>query len=97
MSGRFYWSYHNSPATMQASMQFDGNRNAKPYIREGYRGETVVDLPAHSAKEIIEWCKQIFGEPGRDRRYAWRYNCATGNRIFLRSPQQVTHFRLAWL
>ncbi|HET8688389.1 MAG TPA: hypothetical protein VFM18_17400 [Methanosarcina sp.] len=97
MAGRFKYDRVRK-AQDEAYANFSADFNLKSRIHEkGYRGETVITLPGHNAKEIIKWCKNTFGEPGRDRRYAWRYEFATNRRIFLRTEEQVLAFRLRWL
>ena len=78
----------------------------KIHIREGYRGEWVINLPASKNDEILAWCREVFGDPGRSRKYNWRvswgdqangYSSGIGGpRIFLRSERDVTLFRLKW-
>lgn len=76
-------------------------------IRKGYKEEWVVYLPHSQNKEIIDWCRETFGESGRDRKYRWRANWADqstshshnnnhGPRIFLRKECDVVLFNLRW-
>jgi hypothetical protein len=71
-------------------------------VKKGYKDEWVVDVPIGEYKEVYLWCKQTFGDPGRDRnKYRWRagyvplkyYN---GYSLFLRHADDVTLFTLKW-
>jgi hypothetical protein len=76
-------------------------------IREGYKGEWVVDLHWNRTSEIVAWCQCTFGPAGRNRKYAWRASWAefgswSSNlgdhrpRIFLRNKSDVALFKLKW-
>jgi len=67
------------------------------YVRDGYRGETAIDIPSNKADEIISWCKATFGEDGSHHRYHWRVNNITRTRIFVRREDFVMMFKLKWL
>lgn len=49
--------------------------------------------------DIIQWCKQTFGEHGRNRKYRWRikYDSHLPDTVFLRNESDVAMFRLRWM
>jgi hypothetical protein len=70
------------------------------FIKPGYKGEWVVNVPFLTFHSVVAWCTQTFGEPGNHRRYRWRrsYNEITShnNRVFLRHQSDLMVFRLKW-
>lgn len=79
----------------------------KRYVpRKGYKEEWVIDINRGDALEIIAWCTEHFGKPGRNRKYHWRAAWTTirpnvylelNPRIFLRRGADVTMFMLRWV
>ena len=78
---------------------------------KGYKDEWIIDIPWQLHDEILVWCRENFGDPGRDRRYLWRTNGTATSvfdakhndsseynnlRIFLRNEVDVTLFVLKW-
>jgi len=49
--------------------------------------------------EMVNWCKETFGTPGRSRKHQWRilYDTYNPHTIFLRKESDVTLFRLRWM
>lgn len=98
-------SYYDAAYLMSFHMATAKSNVLSP--RKGYKDEWVVDVPWEKRKEIIEWCREHLGEPGRDRKYHWRATWALMNvkhfvyadetpRIFLRREADVTMFMLKW-
>lgn len=99
LKGNFMYPEKITLSLLYPNVMFmkDGRPFHLPFIKEGYRGEWVIDVPLQNGNEIIKWCKEILGEPGRNRKYRWRMNYAARNRIYLRNQNDVLMFRLRWL
>lgn len=65
-------------------------------IKNGYRGEFVIEVPWHLYPQMIKWCLITFGEDGRNPRYRWRRNMIDNHRIFLKHQSDLMIFRLKW-
>lgn len=66
-------------------------------LKNGYRGETVVYIYSFISPEMIKWCYEILGEPGRKLPAKWRINYITTNRIYIRGSDSLILFTLRWL
>lgn len=69
-------------------------------VRKGKNKHVVLFSPAvvdDEHCELREWCEQMFGPGGRNKKYRWRYGWTdTENTYHFKNAQDATLFILRW-
>lgn len=69
-------------------------------VRKGKNKHVVLFSPAvmdDEHCELREWCTQIFGPGGRNKKYRWRYGWTnTANTYYFKNAKDATMFILRW-
>lgn len=73
-------------------------RKSKHEFRVKLGDTSIVPYTAQGLREVIEWCTEIYGPGGRNKKYKWRYGWVHRDKdvFYFREEKDAFFFTLRW-
>jgi hypothetical protein len=66
------------------------------FTRPGYRGEWVAFIPWNKWQVVTDWCTNMLGPGGNNKKCKWRPARVDQDRIYIRTKEDAVLFQLTW-
>lgn len=73
-------------------------RISKHEFRVSLGDTSLVPYTPHQVDDVLEWCKEIYGPGGRNKKYKWRYGWLHrhADTFYFRDEKDALFFVLKW-